>query len=192
MEQPNRADALVADAVNADDGADEVIDAATAPRAVPGPVTFDALYRNEYDRMVRVATLMSGSQATAEELVQTAVVRVHGRWAELDNPGAYLRTCVVNGSRDIHRRHGRFERRKPLLAVPERAADAPDDAQIGDRVDLVAALQTLPAKQRAALVLRFYGGLRESEIAEALGVPGGTVKTLLRRGLERLRKEITP
>jgi RNA polymerase sigma-70 factor (sigma-E family) len=159
---------------------------------VPGPTTFDAFYADEYDRMVRVGTLICGSQATAEEVVQTAFIQVHQRWDELDNARAYLRASVVNGVRDGQRRHGRFEERKALLAVPDRATDAPDAAQIGDRMDLVTALHALPARQRAALVLRFYGGYREAEIAEALGVPGGTVKTLLRRGLARLRKEITP
>jgi RNA polymerase sigma factor (sigma-70 family) len=191
MEHTSLSDARPADPADAtDDGAMTGPDEVARPLA--GPTTFDGLYRGEYDRLVRVATLICGSQATAEEVVQGAFLRVHRRWDELDNPAGYLRTSVVNGCRDDRRRQGRFERRKPLLAVEDRATDAPDDALIGARVDLVAAMGSLPSKQRAALVLRFYGGFRESEIAEALEVPGGTVKTLLRRGLERLRKEIQP
>jgi RNA polymerase sigma factor (sigma-70 family) len=116
--------------------------------------------------------------------VQDAFVRLHGRWRRVDNPGGYLRTSVVNGCRDVRRRLVRYRAREPRLAVRAETYDAPDE--------LSDALTALPVRQRAVLVLRFYGGMSEAEIAATLGIRPGTVKSSLHRGLERLRRELTP
>ena len=99
------------------------------------------------------------------------------------NPGAYLRTCVVNRCRDLQRRR-RTERRTPLPPA-ERSTELGAD-------ELADALAALPIKRRAAIVLRYYDGLSEARIAEVLGVPPGTVKSLLSRGLAELREVIEP
>jgi len=144
---------------------------------------FDELYRREYEPMLRVAFLLVDSNQLAEEAVHDAFAKVYERWKRLDRPGAYLRTCVVNRCRDLQRRR-RVERER---------APAPREASAELQADeVVDALAELPARQRAALVLRYYQDLSEADIAEALGVRPGTVKSLLSRGLERLREVIEP
>jgi RNA polymerase sigma-70 factor (sigma-E family) len=144
--------------------------------------SFEEVFQQQYEPMVRVAFLLVGTRAEAEEIVQDAFARVQLRWARLDSPGGYLRRCVVNRSNDILRRRRVEERLRPLFrreVTSELQAD-----ELGD------ALATLPPKRRAAVVLRYYAGLREREIAEVLGVRPGTVKSLLHRALAQLREVI--
>ena len=158
------------------------VDMAEAARAGAEPLptaTFDALYVAEYGPMVRLAFLLVGAGA-AEEVVQDAFARVFERWATLDRPGAYLRTCVVNGCRQLARRR-RLQWRHPY--------PAPAAAELGAD-DLLQALDGLPPTRRAAIVLRYYGDLSEAEIAETLGVRPGTVKSMVHRGLRQLREVI--
>ena len=148
------------------------------------PTTFEAFYASEYLGAVRFAYLILSELGVAEEVAQDAFVALHGRWAQLDRPAAYLRTTVVNGCRDVQRRRGRLAERQHLLVGDDRTEDRPDE--------LADVLALLPLRQRAALVLRFWAGLSEAEIAEVLGVRPGTVKSLVHRGLAQLRKEIRP
>lgn len=141
---------------------------------------FVTLYRERYDPMVRLAYLMTGSQAIAEELVQDAFVSVHRSWARATNPSAYLRTAVVNACRSWGRRQTLERLRKP--APPETSTLVADE--------MWDVLQTLPSRQRAAIVLRFYEDLPDGEIAALLGCKVATVRTAVFRGLEKLRKEI--
>jgi RNA polymerase sigma-70 factor (sigma-E family) len=149
--------------------------------AVQQASTFEALFRQQYEPMVRVAFLLVGSRAEAEDVVQDAFARVELRWARLDNPRAYLRRCVVNRSNDVLRRRS-VEQRFLRLHRDETSELVADE--LGD------ALASLPPKRRAAIVLRYYDGLPEREIAAALGVRPGTVKSLLHRGLAQLREVI--
>ena len=142
---------------------------------------FDELYEREYGAMLRLAVLLVDSREQAEEAVHDAFARVYGRWAKLDRPGAYLRTCVVNRCRDVQRRR-RFERGR-------RSGKGEPSSELGAD-ELLDALALLPPKRRAALVLRYYEDLSEADIAEALGVRPGTVKSLLSRGLDELREVI--
>lgn len=151
------------------------------PRVPSGDGTFDDLFRREYEAMVRVAYLMLGSRAEAEDATQDAFARVHMRWARLDSPAGYLRRAVVNGSIDRLRRR-RVARRVDGLHIVEAARLEADE--------LSDALARLPARQRAALILRYYEGLRDREVADALGVRPGTAKSLIHRGLAQLREVI--
>ena len=144
--------------------------------------TFEALYLTEVDAMARLAFLMVGSEDQAEELVHDAFARLFERWDRVDNPGGYLRTCVVNGCRDRLRRRG----------VERRHATASPAAQTSPTHDLADVLAGLPYKQRAAIVLRYYEDRSDADIAELLGVRPGTVKSLLHRGLASLREVIEP
>ena len=144
---------------------------------------FEALYGEEYEPMLRIAFLLVDSTDLAEEVVHDAFAKVFERWSKVTNPGAYLRTCVVNRCRDLQRRR-RTERRTPL-PPDERSTELGAD-------ELADALATLPIKRRAAIVLRYYDGLSEARIAEVLGVKPGTVKSLLSRGLAELREVIEP
>jgi RNA polymerase sigma-70 factor (sigma-E family) len=149
--------------------------------AVEAATTFDELFRRRYEPMVRVAFLLVGSRAEAEDVVQDSFARVELRWGRMDNPEGYLHRCVVNRSHDMLRRR-RLEQRFGRLRRDETSELQADE--LGD------ALAALPAKRRAAVVLRYYAGLREREIAEVLGVRPGTVKSMLHRALAQLRQEI--
>ena len=131
--------------------------------------------------MVRVAFLILGSRADAEDVAQDAFARVHLRGDRVDRPGAYLRRCVVNGALDVLRRRKLADRVRSLRAENSTALGADE---------LSDALAALPDRQRAALVLRFYQGLSEREVAEALDVRPGTAKSLVHRGLANLREVI--
>ena|SRR5579862_9237574 len=142
---------------------------------------FDELYRREYAPMLRLASLLVDAREQAEEVVHDAFAKVYERWGKLDRPGAYLRTCVVNRSRDVQRRR-RFER-------GGKSGDGDASSDLG-AAELLDALAKLPSRQRAALVLRYYEDLPEADIAEVLGVRPGTVKSLVSRGLDQLREVV--
>jgi RNA polymerase sigma factor (sigma-70 family) len=144
---------------------------------------FAALYDREHLRLVHLAFLMLGCREQAEEVVQDAFLSLHGHWAGVDNPGGYLRASVVNGCRDARRRLARYRAREPRLAAPTETWDHPDE--------LADALATLPARQRSVLVMRYYLGLNEPEIAAALDIRPGTVKSSLHRGIRSLRHQLT-
>jgi RNA polymerase sigma factor (sigma-70 family) len=144
--------------------------------------TFDDLFRTRYEPMVRVAFLLVASRAEAEDVVQDAFARIELRWARLDNAEGYLHRCVVNRSYDVLRRR-RLEQRFRLLHRDDTATELGAD-ELGD------ALASLAPKRRAAVVLRYYAGLPEREIAEVLRVRPGTVKSMLHRALAQLREVI--
>ncbi len=133
--------------------------------------------------MVQLAVLLVDSRAVAEEIVQEAFASVAGRWDELDRPGGYLRTCVVNGCRSVLRRREAQRRLDPPHAVLP--VEAPTEL-----VELHEALATLPDRQRLVLVLRYLHDLPDPEIAEVVGCRPATVRTLAARGLAALRKDL--
>jgi len=146
------------------------------------------LYRSEYGHLVRLATLLLGERGAGEEVVQDAFVRLHLGWRRLREPDkapAWLRSAVLNGARS-RLRHRKVQRRH-LTVVPGPAPSAEAGALAGDdHRRVVAALAGLPVRQREALVLRYYLELSEAEMAAAMGVAAGTVKTHLHRGLAAL------
>ena len=144
---------------------------------------FVRLYEERYAELVRLAFVLVDSNEQAEELVQEAFARVYLRWDKVEAPIAYVRRAVVNACRDALRRR-RIERRW----LARRHEPAGDD---GERHYLDDALATLPSRERIALVLRYYEGLSEAEIADAMDCPPGTVKSLVHRGTARLREQIT-
>ena len=151
----------------------------------------DELYRLHFVDMLRLAYLMTGDRASAEDIVQEAFVRVAGRFVELRNPdafGPYLKKTVINLCRK------QFRRNKVERAYADREARqsvaSTSQPDVPAQQAIRAALLRLSPRQRAALVLRFYGDLAEREIAEALGCRPGTVKSLIARGIEALRAEI--
>jgi RNA polymerase sigma-70 factor (sigma-E family) len=151
------------------------------------------LYLRHADSAVRLAYLLTGDMALAEDLVQDAFVRLGGRLAHLRDPGAfdaYLRRTVVNLSRSYFRRR-KLERAYVQRAKGEAArASALAERPIEVRDEVWTALQLVTARQRAALVLRFYEDLSEREVAHLLNCRPGTVKSLVSRGLETLRNEM--
>jgi RNA polymerase sigma-70 factor (sigma-E family) len=150
----------------------------------------DALYRAHAAEALRLGYLLTGDRGLAEDLVQDAFVKVLGRFHDLRNRDAfwwYLRRTIVNLSTSYFRRRG-VERAWFARQRPDEAAPTPHDLAERDR--LRTALMTLRPEQRAAIVLRFYEDLSEADTAEALGMPLGTVKSTVSRGIERLRGEL--
>jgi RNA polymerase sigma-70 factor (sigma-E family) len=150
------------------------------------PASFEDCYREHHAAMVRVAFLLTGSRETAEDVVQDAFVKLHRAWRRVREPERYLHRIVVNGCRSHHRRAGR-ERAREMRAV---AGD--DGLAVLGAHELDDALAALPYRQRAAVVLRFYGDLSEAQTAEVLGCRAGTVGSLVHRALEQLRRTVEP
>lgn len=150
----------------------------------------ERLYSENMAAAVRLAYLMTGDQQQARDIAQDAFVKVAGRFHGLRNPDAfpaYLRTTVVNLSRG-HLRRLRTQRAY-LARQPARETPAPTP-DVETRDEMWSALQRLPVRQRAALVLRYYDDLSERQIADALGSSESAVKSLLSRGLQQLRAEM--
>jgi RNA polymerase sigma-70 factor (sigma-E family) len=150
------------------------------------------LYLQHGDTAVRLAYLLTGDRALAEDLVQDAFVKLAGRLMHLRDQGAfdaYLRRTVVNLA-NSHYRRKRLER--AYLKREEREvrwAEAGIDP--GARDELWGAMRRLSDRQRAAIVLRYYEDLSEQQVADILNCRPGTVKSLVSRGLAILRGEIT-
>jgi RNA polymerase sigma-70 factor (sigma-E family) len=150
------------------------------------------LHRTHYRDLVRLAGLLLHDRGASEEVVQDAFVQLHVRWRRLRDPekaAAWLRSAVLNGARSRLRHHDVRRRHQP---APGGSAESAEDAALagdaGDRI--AAALRTLPARQREAVVLRYYLDLSEAQMAAAMGVSTGSVKTHLHRGLAALQAEL--
>jgi RNA polymerase sigma-70 factor (sigma-E family) len=136
----------------------------------------------------RTAYLLTSDWALAEDLVQTALARAYPRWNHIvgDDPEAYVRRTLVNTWSSWWRRRWRGE--VPTQMLPERAAN--DAFATSDRRDaLRTALDRLPKRQRAIVVLRYHEDMSEAQVAHALGVSVGTVKSQASRALAKLRDD---
>ena len=137
-------------------------------------------YAQDRLQLVRVAYLITGSRHVAEEIVQDAFVSTLRSWSRVREAKPYVRAAVVNGSRSWLRRRKlerghTHDRPEPSLSSPDELSDV---------------LGRLKPRQRAAVVLRYYEGLADAEIAELLGCRAATVRTAIHRALGALRKEI--
>lgn len=150
------------------------------PVPVPWHDELVRMYERHFDGLVRLAYLVSGEAALAEEVVQDAFVKAHGSWNTVRDPLPYLRTAVVNGCRSWGRRQKLERERRPR--PPEPIRQQPDE--------LWDALATLKERPRTAIVLRYYADLPDAEIAEILGCRIPTVRSTIHRALAALRKEI--
>lgn len=152
------------------------------------------LFTAHYAGLVRLATLLLHDQAVAEEVVQDAFVGLHRRWRRLRDPQsavAYLQRSVVHGTRSVQRRRA-VAARHPDDPLPDAASAEAGAVRSASNAAVVSALRDLPARQREALVLRYYAGLTESEIAEAMKISNGAVKSHASRGLAALRHRLEP
>ena len=163
---------------------------AQPPAETGGPLTLADLYRDHRMRLVRLAVLLVDEPATAEDVVQEAFTGLHRHWSGLRDEAAavgYLRTAVVNGSRSVLRR--RRTAREYVAPHQVNARSAESLAMLSaEHQAVVDALGTLPPRQREVLVLRYYGGLSEAEIAEAAGITRGTVKSTASRALDTVAR----
>jgi RNA polymerase sigma-70 factor (sigma-E family) len=147
------------------------------------------LYAQHYKGLVQLAALWVRDVGVAEEVVQDSFIAMHKGWQRLrdiDNAPAYLRQAVVNRARSVLRHRGVVERN---------VQDAPPDMPSAEHLALarleqsavVAALRELTDRQREAITLRYYAGLSEAEIAAAMKVSRGSVKSHTSRGMAALR-----
>ncbi|MFC5995976.1 SigE family RNA polymerase sigma factor [Pseudonocardia hispaniensis] len=161
----------------------------TAP-AQPAPRTLADLYRDHRMQLVRLAILLVDEPGTAEDVVQEAFTGLHRNWSGLRDESAalgYLRIAVVNGSRSVLRRRRTARDYVPPHQVNARSAESLAMLS-AEHQAVVDALATLPPRQREVLVLRYYGGLSEAEIADATGISRGTVKSTASRALDTVAK----
>lgn len=163
-----------------------------ARRDVDADRAITEIYTSHYGGFVRLATLLLRDQAVAEEVVQDAFVELHKRWRKLRDTQAavsYVRTSVVHKSRSVGRR-----RAVAAKHPDDRPVDVPSAEHgalrsvAGEAV--VDALRTLPVRQREVLVLRYYGDLSEADIAAAMGISRGAVKSHTSRGMTALRARL--
>jgi RNA polymerase sigma-70 factor (sigma-E family) len=152
------------------------------------------LYREQAVGMIRLALLLTGDRATAEDVVQDAFLGLCRRWSRLDDPGravSYLRASVVNGCRSVHRSRRIAWLRRPPHDPPVWSAEATAiDGE--DRREVLAAVAGLPHRQREILALRFYLDMSDSEIAATLKISRGTVSSTVSRALATLGRQLSP
>lgn len=156
---------------------------------------FTAFVRANTAALLRTAYLLTGSPGAAEELLQDTLVRLYPKWARVEAaavPMAYVRRSLANAYVNDRRRPA-ARRELSVESVPETGpagSAGPDElARVADREQVWALLHALPARQRAALVLRYFHDLPDEEIGACLHCRTGTVRSLLSRGLAALREQ---
>jgi RNA polymerase sigma-70 factor (sigma-E family) len=166
---------------------DPVTETPAPPAGAEGQVT--ALYQAHATGLVRLAMLMLGDQSAAEDVVQDAFFGLYRRWDALNDPDravAYARSSVLNGCRDALRKRSR---KIPAALLEPDAASAEAHALLAEEHrEVIAALRRLPGRQREAVVLRHCLALPEDEVARAMNVSRGTVKSASHRGLAALAR----
>lgn len=169
-----------------------------ARRARPDPGDGDAavteLYRAHAVGLIRLAVVILGDRQAAEDVVQDAFCGLYRRWQHFDDPAralGYVRSATLNGCRSALRTRIRGQRRPPRPAVAAESASAENAALVGEEHrEVLAALRRLPDRQREALVLKFYLDLSEPQIAAAMGISQGTVKSTTSRALTALGRQL--
>lgn len=153
---------------------------------------FSAYVVARRDVVRRTAYLLCGDWHRAEDLTQTAFVKLYGAWERIRDRGAldaYVRSCVVRATVDESRRPWRRERVAEELPETPTLADLAE--QVTNRELVQTALSGLPSGQRAVIVLRYFEGLDVAQTAAALGCSEGNVKSQTARGLAALRAALT-
>jgi RNA polymerase sigma-70 factor (sigma-E family) len=181
--------------------------AVTDSRIPPPGASLDAgaiaaLFRDHHAELVRLALLMVGDLPSAEDVVQDVYASLHrrsraqGRAQTVEAPLPYVRAAVLNGCRSVLRRRGIAHRvglahRASLTDETTMRASAESEVILSeDRRQVLSALARLPRRRREVLVLRYYLGLSEAEIAAVLGISAGTVKSTAARALTALARDL--
>jgi RNA polymerase sigma-70 factor (sigma-E family) len=146
-----------------------------------------AFCRDEWPRLVGALSLYTGDPEVAEEIGQEALVRAVEHWDEvatMASPSAWVHRVAFNQANSVFRRRRVFRRLRPRFAAHEVGGVALDAAEA---IAVRRAVASLPERQRRVLVLRYFADLSVNEVAESLGCPANTVKTLTRRAIAALR-----
>jgi RNA polymerase sigma-70 factor (sigma-E family) len=162
---------------------------ADPPGAKP---SIEQIYHAERLPMVRLAVLLVDDLNTAEDVVQDAFSGVFRAWDRLSDEDAvrgYLRTCVVNAARSVLRRRRTARAYVPPVEPPTEGADT-STLLAEEYREALQALSLLPERQREVIVMRYWSELSEAEVASALGISKGTVKSSTSRGLATLRRAL--
>ena len=164
----------------------------TSGRTAQGRDLLEAVFAEHYGGFCRLATLILGDAAAAEEVVQEAFLRTFSSWWRLRQPERarwYVRSAVVNLCRSRIRRRGSEEagNRASWLDPAEPANEGVDEAMV-----VLEAVRGLPRRQRETVVLFYYEDLTEAEVAATLGCSIGTVKSQLSRARAALARALTP
>jgi RNA polymerase sigma-70 factor (sigma-E family) len=169
------------------------VDPSSADPASASRVDVPTLYQAHWRYLVRLAVLLVDDRASAEDVVQDAFVALHRKADGLRDPEAalaYLRTSVLNLARSVIRRR-QVARKHVKVAEPEAGPAADHEVLLRDEHRAaLAAVRALPRRQSEVLVLRYWGGLSEREIAEALGISAGSVKSAASRGMATLHERL--
>lgn len=145
-----------------------------------------ALYEAHAPHLVRLALVILGDQGAAEDVVQDAFIGLYRRWDNLSDPSAapaYLRTSVLNGCRTVMR-----HRSRPAVLPDGQPWESAEAAVLHTEQHraIIAAVRRLPARQREALVLRYYLDMTEEQAAEAMNVSRGTIKSATSRAIAKV------
>ncbi len=155
-------------------------------------VSYEAFCAQHTDDLLRLALLLTGSEADAQDATQDALERAFKSWDRVsaaDSPYAYVRTMVVNASRSWWRRTR--SRETPVAGdLDPGGLAAQDPAQVADAFAVWGSCLALPHHQKVAVVLRFYEDLSYAEIADATGCAESTARTRVFRGLDRMRQDL--
>lgn len=153
---------------------------------------FEQFVRTEMSGLLRYATALCGGRQQAEDVLQEVLTRAAAQWGRIQQAEAsiaYVRRMITNEFLSVHRKWGRIVPRAEVST----ADTAPDPAvRTADRMMLLDELRRLPRKQRAVLVLRYYGGLTDNEIAADLNCSPATVRGYASRALASLRVDLVP
>ena len=156
-----------------------------------GPCASEEFMRTNIATLLRRAYLLTGSGSAAEDLVQDTFLRLYPQWRRVENadvPLAYVRRSLTNTYLNQKRRG--VHREISVDRVPDEPVRCSIEKDVTNRDEIRELLTTLNQRQRAALVLRFYEGFNDAEIAENLGCKTGTVRSLISRGLATLRERM--
>jgi RNA polymerase sigma-70 factor (sigma-E family) len=152
------------------------------------------LYQTHHATLVRTAALLVGDVATAEDVVQDSFIAMHRAWWRLRDTSRalpYLRRAVINKSRSVLR-HRVVADRHPPMPAPGLPSAEDSALAVVERSAVLAALNSLPGRQREVVVLRYYADLSEAQIAAALGISRGAVKSHTSRAKDYLRAALRP
>jgi RNA polymerase sigma-70 factor (sigma-E family) len=154
--------------------------------AAPSDQEFAELVEAAWPGLYRTAYLLLGEHHLAEDLVQTSLAKTYASWGKVREPAAaagYARVVLANTASSWFRRRS-WRNERPAAELPEPPGGGHEPS---DRPAVVEALRTLPPRQRAVIVLRYYADLSVREVADALGISEGTVKSQTSHALSTLR-----
>lgn len=149
---------------------------------------FREFVETRYGELLRTAFLLTGTHHAAEDLLQSALLKLMDRWQRVDEPKSYLYRIMANQRVSLWRRIGARE----LLTESLPARSTPDETDaVVQRDELLSALDRLPARTRTVLVMRYWLDYSEADTAAMLGCSVGSVKSQASRGLAKLRSRLT-